>query len=143
MTLHWQSRDYVIQDRQSGRSEVGRICYRQLLARQLGVKRHLSLPARPHFHTVHNHDDHGDDDDDSTNDVDDVDEVSHSRQGGWDGAKSAVLAAPTDAPLYHLGLSTLTSDERPETHKEVLLSYYMHHSTICTTLLAGPLYSYI
>ena len=63
MTLHWQSRDYVIQDRQSGRSEVGRICYRQLLARQLGVKRHLSLPARPHFHTVHNHDDHGDDDD--------------------------------------------------------------------------------
>ena len=67
MTLHWQSRDYVIQDRQSGRSEVGRICYRQLLARQLGVKRHLSLPARPHFHTVHNHDDHGDDDDDSTN----------------------------------------------------------------------------
>ena len=107
MTLHWQSRDYVIQDRQSGRSEVGRICYRQLLARQLGVKRHLSLPARPHFHTVHNHDDHGDDDDDSTNDVDDVDEVSHSRQGGCDGAKSAVLAAPThgcttlpSAPLY-------------------------------------------
>ena len=86
----------MIKDRQSGRSEVGRICYRQLLARQLGVKRHLSLPARLHFHTVHNHDDHGDDDDDeSINDVDDVDEVSHSRQGGWDGAKSAVLAAPT------------------------------------------------
>ena len=118
MTLHWQSRDYVIQDRQSGRSEVGRICYRQLLARQLGVKRHLSLLARPHFHTVHNHDDHGDgDDDDSTNDVDDDDEVSHSRQGGWDGAKSAVLAAPTHATLYHL-----------------------HQSNICTTLLAGPLY---
>ena len=97
----------MIQDRQSGRSEVGRICYRQLLARQLGVKRHLSLPARLHFHTVHNHDDHGDDDDDdSTNDVDDVDEVSHSRQGGWDGAKSAVLAAPTHAPLYHLHNST-------------------------------------
>ena len=92
----------MIQDRQSGRSEVGRICYRQLLARQLGVKRHLSLPARPHFHTVHNHDDHGDDDDDSTNGVDDDDEVSHSRQGGWDGAKSAVLAAPTHAPLYQL-----------------------------------------
>ena len=106
MTLHWQSRDYVIQDRQSGRSEVGRICYRQLLARQLGVKRHLSLPAKPHFHTVHNHDGHGDDDDDSTNDVDDVDEVSHSRQGGWDGAKSAVLAAPTSAPLYKLHQST-------------------------------------
>ena len=103
MTLHWQSRDYVIQDRQSGRSEVGRICYRQLLARQLGVKRHLSLPARPHFHTVD--DDHGDDDD-STNDVDDVDEVSHSRQGGCDGAKSAVLAAPTHATLYHLHNST-------------------------------------
>ena len=100
MTLHWQSRDYVIQDRQSGRSEVGRICYRQLLARQLGVKRHLSLPARPHFHTLHNHDDdHDDNDDDSTNDVNDVDEVSHSRQGGWDGAKSAVLAAPTRAQL--------------------------------------------
>ena len=114
MTLHWQSRDYVIQDRQSGRSEVGRICYRQLLARQLGVKRHLSLPARPHFHTVHNHDDHGDDDD-STNDVDDDDEVSHSRQGGWDGAKSAVPAAPTHAPL----------------------------STSCTTLPSRPLYSYI
>ena len=119
MTLHWQSRDYVIQDRQSGRSEVGRICYRQLLARQLGVKRHLSLPARPHFHTVHNHDDdHGDDDDDSTDDVDDDDEVSHSRQGGCDGAKSAVLAAPTHAPLYQLGLSTLTSDERPKNHRE-------------------------
>ena len=119
MTLHWQSRDYVIQDRQSGRSEVGRICYRQLLARQLGVKRHLSLPARPHFHTVHNHDDdHGDDDDDSTNDVDDVDdEVSHSRQGGWDGAKSAVLAAPTHAPLYHL-----------------------HNSSNCTTLPSAQLY---
>ena len=139
MTLHWQSRDYVIQDRQSGRSEVGRICYRQLLARQLGVKRHLSLLARPHFHTVHNHDDHGDDDD-STNDVDDVDEVSHSRQGGWDGAKSAVLAAPTHGcttlhnlhhALYQLGLST-----------HALLNH-LHHSTICTTLPARPLCSYI
>ena len=69
---------------------------------------------KPHFHTVHNHDDHGDDDD-RTNDVDDEDEVSHSRQGGWDGAKSAVPAAPTHAPL----------------------------STSCTTLPSRPLYSYI